>query len=112
MTHQEKIEAIREACVKANPNKCIIVTTKDIDSTIFEPGKVIDVTGIVVPITLSDVMNAIMHTEHTVCIASNERFEVFKDGEWVQVFKTWCFANDNLEDQDESTIDFIYDLIK
>lgn len=66
------------------------------------------------PIRLSDVLNAIMHTEHVVCIASNERFELFDKAknEWVQQFKTWYLANDDLNAQDPETISFLYDVLK
>lgn len=66
------------------------------------------------PVRLADVLNALMHTEHTVCIASNERFELFNKAknEWEQQFKTWYLVQDNLESQSEPTIDFIYSLLK
>jgi len=66
------------------------------------------------PIRLADVLNALMRTEHLVCIASNERFEVFnkEKNEWEQVFKTWCFQNDDLSLQPEETVAFIHGLLK
>lgn len=98
MTRQDKIEAIRTACVKANPNKDFRYCWE-----CDEGAKA----------RLADVLNAIMHTERIVCIASNERFEVLnKDtNQWEPVFRVWCLTADDLTQQSDETIDFLYSLL-
>lgn len=115
MTHQEKLEAIRKACVKANPDIIVEGCESGITPCACWWHKNYPPDGNKYrPIRLADVLNAIMHTEYVVSIASNERFEVLDraKNEWKQVFITWYLTRDSLEEQSEETVAFIYDLLK
>lgn len=154
MTTQEKLEAIRQACIRSNPEivelkrGCYFKWNHDMwqvncekcEGLLFafscsgdkhswppemgagphwdykyrhfnqEEQSEFEIIGR--PTRLADVLLAIMHTEHHVCISSNERFELLNEkGEWVQQFKTWYLHNDDLSQQSPETIDFLYDLL-
>lgn len=120
LSHQKKIAFIRAKCIASNPQ--IKKEQERLDNFFAQldhlPCDAEEAFGELPsqdrPIRLSDVLNAIMHAEPVVCIASNERFELFDKAknEWVQQFKTWYLANDDLNEQSEETISFLYDVLK
>jgi len=119
MTTQQKIAFIRAKCIEANKSIGYRICNAGVKHVGVHTGYCQDGSFFGTEeqkyreVRLSDVLNAIMYTEHIVCIASNERFELFDkaSNEWVQQFKTWYLANDDLNAQANETISFIYDML-
>lgn len=104
----KKLEAIRRACIKANPNKnwsftreCDCPSREDIQVSL--------------PYTLSDVLLAIetktrkQKNLYSFEIAFPALFRIFYDTiNWTD----WNLLNDRLDVQSPETIDFLFNLLK
>jgi hypothetical protein len=91
MTHQEKLEAIRKACVEANPKR---------EWTMIVGGGWTES-----PVRLADVLLAMDAKLKTPFFETANDWERF-------LFIKWNLYKDSLEEQSEETVAFIYDLLK
>lgn len=112
MTHQEKIEAIRKACAKANPEIIVEGCESGISPCACWWHKNYPPDGNKFrPIRLADVLLAIDDK------SSRERYTVDCLGGFKKVGTKWIICNwnlrkDSLEEQSEETVAFIYDLLR
>lgn len=115
MTHQEKLEAIRKACVAANPE--IIVEGRESGITPcacwwhknYPPDG-----NKYRPIRLADVLLALHEAPRTknVGITTLVGSMVLESFTKDDLRKEWNLYKDSLEEQSKETVAFIYDLLK
>jgi len=109
MTHQQKLEAIREACITVNPSRQDIEYGKNWDDG--------SVTESETPVQLADVCLLIEHKAKNIgWIELLKRFTAFtavigNEGHlYYYLIGTWNLLKP-LHEQDEATINFLYELI-
>jgi hypothetical protein len=92
-TLPQKLEAIRAVCVKANPRKKWSV----------EPYRTGDTEcfGYNLPVLLSDVL-----------LAMNKKLDKWASRSWNSVIASWNLLRPSLDDQDEPTVNLIYEILK
>ena len=125
MTHQQKLEAVRQACIKANPeivelklgcayrvpkrSEVFVVTSEHVIETIKGMG--VKIIGR--PPRLADVMLPIGRYEDLIHVTCDGWFCVL--GTPVNQFfrrAQWNLRKDSLDEQSEETISFLYELLK
>lgn len=126
MTHQEKIQVIREACIAANPSitelkfGCKIDVSSCSDGCCgFEKGWIIDssmevknkkINHIILKdtFTIQEILGRnIRLVDVLLVMGAKENWENIINGK-----NSWNLLNDSLDAQSESTISFLYQLIK
>ncbi len=140
MTTKEKLEAIRQACIKANPEivelkfGCLIsgfghhrspVVCLDKDYTAFlhaptlitnDKTKNVQANYEIIgrPIRLADVLLALHRTSRTQNVSINTLVGTMMNHNFTRddLNKHWDFYKDSLDEQPEETISFIYELLK
>jgi len=92
-TLPQKLEEIRVVCVRANPRKKWSV----------EPYRTGDTEcfGYNLPVLLSDVL-----------LAMNKKLDKWASRSWNSVIASWNLLRPSLEDQDEPTVNLIYEILK
>ena len=91
MTTPQKIEAIRQACVRANPERKWIERDRDANDERLE----IDLS-----VLLSDVL-----------LAMNKKLDKWASRSWNSVIASWNLLRPSLEDQEEATINLVYEIL-
>ena len=104
---ETKLKLIREACIKANPP-----THKVSDGTKYTVGKsIVDYDKI--PIRLADVLVALdqKYPGQFAVVTETEKGMVVKK-EFMEILRFWEWKDNNLENQSEECINFLYELLK
>lgn len=128
MTHQEKLTFIRAKCIEANPSiKSRLHVSRDGALRCRNCGEPDDYEnhgkcekGEERPITLADVLLAAekASSDRASEGMTPESFaecshlaEMLRESWWATILDTWNLRKDNLDDQDEPTISFLYDVL-
>lgn len=113
---QEKLEAVRAACVKANPD--IVV-----DEIGHENGEQApEIERVYREVRLADVLLAIQEESGAHALPSEEdggstesmkyNAQVWRDRRWSETLYGWNLRRDDLTEQSDECIDFLYQLLK
>jgi hypothetical protein len=109
----EKLELIRQACIAANPNRrwedlgnCKRHWADDFSQTCSCPPD----SERKLPCRLADVLLAIKSTHYA--LDSEGEFMLHADGSWHYAGPIWNLRNDDLSQQSNECIEFLYDLLK
>lgn len=100
MTHEEKIAAIREACIAANPTKEWEYTEQDGSGRYYK---------VVERCRLADVLLALQSVKHW-RITRAAQFSIPQGRLRRGAYVDWNLRNDNLTAQSPECIDFLFEL--
>lgn len=120
MTHQQKLEAIRKACVAANPSITIEQTALErvseicFELTLGEEDGLSTMPDTNRPIRLADVLLALNQKSETHWYWSVNTTGAWFDGRQsvTHILCEWDLRNDDLSKQSEETVDFIHGLLE
>lgn len=99
MTHQEKLAFIRGKCVEVNPGVVNGSIGVCLNGTYVEKRKTTRT------IRLADIILLL-------CNGKQEEIEFIEDYHLTELLQRWNLRKDDLNEQDEATISFIYDVLR
>lgn len=96
-TQQEKLEVIRQACIKANPEKDILIPTFILSDVLLAIDKKHKMANGYVEYLVG--CNGAFYSQESLCESQHE-------------LAYWNLLKDSLSNQSSETIEFIYQLVK